>query len=135
MACPFFMPMKPLESSLFPHPARLPLGDAYGGVCTAPGHEGAVPRDESLHDCNLGYARCAWLPAERSCDAVRLLMGRDRDGCYAVHYACELAHAPAAHGLLEFDRGQHRWRAPHPNACLQRMADCCLQSYLRRRTT
>ncbi len=135
MACPYFLPSKPVADSRVPHPGRAPLGDVYAGVCTAPGHAGAAPKDEQLPDCNLGYARCPWLPPERSCDAVRFIMGRERDGCYRIFYACELAHAPAAHGLLEFDRKHNAWRAPHPDACLQRMAECHLESHLKRQNS
>jgi hypothetical protein len=134
MACPFFFPQTRIEMPLWPHPPRLPLGDGFAGQCTAPGHEGARPTDEELKDgCNLGYARhCARLPRERSCDAVRFSLGRDRDQKLTIQFVCEMAHAPAAHGMLEFDAAAGRWSSLHADARIQRMAECFLESYRQR---
>lgn len=134
MACPFFLPTQRCASPLWPHPPRLPLGDAWTGHCTAPGHEGAQPSEAELKDgCNLGYARCPRLPQHRPCDAVRFVLARDRDCKLAIQYVCEIGHAPAAHGLLEFDTRAVRWTVSHPDPCLQKMAECYLDSYLRRK--
>jgi hypothetical protein len=135
MACPFFMPRQQIENSLWPHPARLPLGNGWAGQCTAPGHEGASPTDEELKDgCNLGYARaCPRLPSERHCDAVRFSLARDREDKLSVQFVCEIAHAPAEHGMLEFDAVAQRWSSLHPDERIQKMAECFLHSYLRRK--
>jgi hypothetical protein len=135
MACPFFLPQKRIEVPLWPHPARLPLGDGWSGQCTAPGHEGAQPNDEELKDgCNLGYARaCPRLPRERPTDAVRFSLARDRDMKLSVQFVCEIAHAPGAHGMLEFDAASNRWLSFHPDRRIQKMAECFLDSYLRRK--
>jgi hypothetical protein len=134
MACPYFHPQTRIEASLWPHPPRLPLGDGWSGHCTAPGHEGARPSDEELKDgCNLGYARnCSRLPRERSCDAVRFSLARDRERKLTVQFVCEIAHAPAAHGMLEFDAAAQSWSSQHADPRIQRMAECFLQAYLRR---
>ncbi len=136
MACPFFLPQKRMENPPWPHPARLPLGDAWAGQCTAPGHEGAQPTDEEFKDgCNLGYARrCPRLPQERASDAVRFSLARDRDGKLNVQFVCEIGHAPATHGMLEFDAGARCWTTRHQDVRIQRMAECYLESYLRRTT-
>jgi hypothetical protein len=134
MACPYFLPRTRIENPPWPHPARLPLGDGWSGQCTAPGHEGAQPSDDELKDgCNLGYARaCSRLPRVRSCDAVRFSLARDRDRKLSVQFVCEIAHAPAEHGMLEFDAASGLWSPAHSDSRIQAMAECFLQSYLRR---
>jgi len=135
MACPFFFPQYRIENCPWPHAVRLPLGAAWSGYCTAAGHEGEQPSDEQLkNNCNLGYARnCSRLPADRNADAVRFSIARDRDGKLSVQFVCELAHAPAAHGMLEFDSSTGEWPASHSDPRIQRMAQCYAESYLQRR--
>ncbi len=135
MACPFFLPTERLVSDLWPHRARLPLGDGYRGVCTAPGQDQAALSDDELKDlCNLGYAKgCPRLPRERHADAVRFIVTQDRDDQVGLYFTTERDHAPRDHGPLTFDRLQQRWLAPHPDARVQRMAECYLQSYLSRK--
>ena len=134
MACPFFMPDQPFQSN-WPFPHRLPLGAGWGGTCTAPRHEGSRPTEEELkRGCNLGYAKsCSRLPADRYADAVRFSIGEERDGLLYVRYACERNHAPVAHGELIYDIGAVIWIETHPDARLQRMAECYLQSQRARR--
>lgn len=129
------MPTERLDAELWPHRARLPLGDGYRGLCMAPGREPSAPADGELKDfCNLGYAKgCPRLPQERHADAVRFIVTQDRDGQIGLYFTSEREHAPRQHGLLTFDRAQQRWLASHPDACVQRMAECYLQSYLSRR--
>ena len=134
MACPYFFPLERIENPPWPHPARLPLGDGWTGHCTAPGHEGAQPTEEELQDgCNLGYARaCPRLPRQRLCDAIRFSLARDRDHKLTVQFVCEIGHAPAEHGMLEFDAAAGRWSSRHEDARIQKMAECYLHSYRRR---
>ncbi len=134
MACPFFLPQKPMENPPWPHPARLPLGGGWTGQCTAPGHEAVQPSEQEIKNgCNLGYARaCSRLPRERRCDAVRFALLRDRDHKLSVQYVCEIGHAPAEHGVLEFDVAAQRWKSAHGDARIQKMAECYLESYLQR---
>ncbi|MFZ0284193.1 MAG: hypothetical protein WAL32_03095 [Terriglobales bacterium] len=135
MACPFFVPTRKLDDAGWLHPARLPLGGGWQGHCSAPGHEGAEPSDQYLHEsCNLGYAaKCAWLPKERACDAVRFSIAHDRGDRLLLWFICESDHRPAAHGMLEFDLMLARWTTPHADARIQKMAECFLESYLLRR--
>lgn len=128
MACPFFLPAASCTDASLPHPERLPLGDAYAGHCTAANI--AAPA-EMLHDCNLGYAHCAHLPENRAADAVRFLI-RETDAL-AVAFVLEKDHLPAANGTLVFLRNLQRFETLHPDPRIQRMAECCVQSYLRRR--
>jgi hypothetical protein len=152
VACPFFMPIEKLENGAWPHPARLPLGCGWEGHCTAPGHEGEIPERETLEQlCNLGYAgSCSRLPQDRPWDAVRFAITVQEDGdgrrdvldgkngspisTIQLHYVCERAHRPVEHGKLSFDAGGAGWLQRHPDARVQRMAECFLESCQARRT-
>lgn len=135
LACPFFVPTEKMVDALWLHPSRLPLGAGWRGHCSAPGHENADLSDQELADgCNLGYAsRCSRLPLERSCDAVRFSVARDRGSFIALWFVREAAHHPIEHGILEYELASHRWTSPHADPPVQKMAECYLQSYLLRR--
>ena len=153
MACPFFMPVERLENGAWPHPARLPLGCGWSGCCTAPGHEGEVPSAQELHECNLGYALgCGRLPKERAWDAVRFFIMGGGDAATAkrddspdasglgsqkssiqFRYVCESDYLPVEHGSVEFEMKSKQWVRGHTDARVQRMAECCLESYLAKR--
>ena len=135
MACPFFMPTEKLEGGGWLHPSRLPLGGGWSGYCCAAGHEGAEPASDELREfCNLGYAlNCPRLPKERSVDALRLSIVRDRGGQLTVMFVYELGHRPAGHGTLQYDLAQKRWISFHPDLRTQKMAQCYVESYLLRR--
>jgi hypothetical protein len=142
VACPFFLPIEKLADGAWLHAGRLPLGCGWSGQCTAPGHEGEVPSQEELREfCNLGYAEgCGRLPREREWDSVRFAartVGRDGEngtgGHIQVRYVCERAHRPAEHGMLEFDSAEARWKQPHRDRRVQRMAECFLESYTKKR--
>jgi len=147
LACPFFMPVARLENGSWPHPARLPLGGGWCGHCTAPGHEGELPPQDVLEAfCNLGYASsCSWSPRERLWDAVRFAVsapresasdeGRDVDKArfLLLRYVCERDHRPVEHGDLEFDLSQANWLRRHDDARIQKMAECFLESYLKKK--
>jgi len=135
MACPYFIPTEKFADAAWPHRARLPLGDGWRGLCTAPGHEQVVPSDDQLrHFCNLGYAlQCARLPAQPRFDAVRFSVARDRDQRVDLYYVLEAAHRPGPHGVLEYDAAAGRWTVAHPDPRIQAMAACYLESYFERR--
>lgn len=153
VACPFFMPIEKLENGAWPHPARLPLGCGWNGCCTAPGHDGEIPERKTLEQfCNLGYAgSCSRLPQERPWDAVRfaIMAQEDADRCRGpsldvnngipsgiirLRYVCERAHRPVEHGRLSFEAGGVGWLQRHPDARVQRMAECFLESCKAKRT-
>ena len=138
MACPFFMPVQKLEGGWF-HPARLPLGGGWGGRCSAPGHDDSQPSEQDLRElCNLGYAtKCARLPIQRDCDAVRFSVARDQGSRLLLRFVFEAGHRPAKHGTAEYDVDLGTWIAPlsdlpiPPN--IGKMLDCYVESYLQRR--
>jgi hypothetical protein len=134
VACPYFMPERRLDSD-WPFPKRLPLGVGWSGTCSAPGHEGAQPNDDELKSgCNMGYAKaCHRLPADRFADAVRFVLGEERDGILHVLFVCEQAYLPAGHGELLYDKASKTWLRRHDNSCVQRMAECYVQAQMERR--
>lgn len=136
MACPYFYPTKRLDQRLWPHPARLPLGAGFAGVCRAdPASDEFRPGESALQQwCNLGYARkqCGRFPDDAGPDAVRFAVSSDSNDIIRIYYAAEKDHRPHQHGPLEFDARQRTFPAPHPNRILQRQAEAYLESYLRR---
>ena len=133
MACPFFMPTRKFEDGAWLHPSRLPLGSGWHGLCTASDQQ-IIPSDEELREfCNLGYAaNCPHLPSERVWDAVRFSVARDCEEGVLMWYACESDHRPAEHGTLEYNAADAAWIRPHGDARIQKMAECYLDSYLRK---
>jgi hypothetical protein len=141
------MPLEKLENGSWPHPARLPLGCGWTGHCTAPGHEGKVPSQDILEAfCNLGYASsCSWAPAQRTWDAVRFAVsappssGGPRSAADAparmlrLIYVCERDHRPIVQGDLIFDLASATWIRCHDDARVQKMAECFLNSYLKKK--
>jgi hypothetical protein len=135
LACPFFHPTERAHDLAFPHPARLPLGAAWRGTCHASGREQVALTNHELESCNLGYAKsCARLPTERPCDAVRFAVTRHTGNRLSMEFVLETAHLPTAHGSLEYDRASASWVPPHPEARIQKLAECFLDSYLERKT-
>ena len=134
MACPFFMPTKRFEGGAWTHPSRLPLGAGWHGHCTAGLPDAPPPTDEHVQTyCNLGYATsCASLPSGRRSDAVRFSVARHTDERVTLRYACELNHRPSEHGILEFAKGERNWISSHPDSRIQKMAECYLESHLRK---
>ena len=150
MACPYFMPVARLENGSWPHPARLPLGAGWCGHCTAPGHVGEAPPQDVLEEfCNLGYASsCDWSPQERLWDAIRIAVSAPSDlaikrearnpadvpaRILVLRYVCEKDHRPVQHGDLEFDLSLATWLKRHDDPRIQKMAECFLESYLKKR--
>jgi len=148
LACPYFMPVEKLENGSWPHPARLPLGGGWGGHCTSPGHEGERPAQDVLEAfCNLGYADCcAWAPKHRVWDAVRFAVSapaasaKARDAASGraaqilnLKYVCERDHRPVESGYLEFDLQCATWLRRHDDSRVQKMAECFLESYLKKK--
>lgn len=147
VACPYFMPVEKIENGNWPHPARLPLGCGWSGHCTAPGHEQQTPAQDILEAfCNLGYASsCGWAPPERQWDAVRFAVnapppprGKDKSSSnqasvLRLNYVCERDNRPVDHGELAYDLSQAVWPNPHADARIQKMAECFLESYLKKK--
>ena len=138
------MPVEKLENGAWPHPTRLPLGCGWTGHCTAPGHEGESPSQDIVQAfCNLGYASsCSWAPAQRTWDAVRFSVStpEEHPGQTTVParvlrllYVCERNHRPVTHGDLLIDLATTTWLRRHDDARIQKMAECFLESYLKKK--
>ena len=98
MACPLFKPARRLDAGGWDPPPRLPLGDAWGGECTAGCAE--QPTESTQREvCNCGYARgrCEHFPAGMEADAVRFSMGPEG----RLIYIFEKDHAPLEHGEID----------------------------------
>ena len=125
------------------------MGCGWKGHCTAPGHGGEVPSQSILEAfCNLGYASgCSWAPSERDWDAVRVAVSAPEPSISAhrrvgmenqparvirLTYVCERDHRPAVHGELRFDLASAAWLCKHDDPRIQKMAECFLESYLKK---
>lgn len=135
MACPFFLPTEEFTEWSWHARPRLPLGDAWKGLCTA--HNNEPPTPEMLKTwCNFGYAKaCPWLPARRHADKVSFSIARDKEDIILIYYVMEVDHTPGEHGTLQYDAQQERWLKTHPDARVQRQAECYLASYRKRKET
>jgi hypothetical protein len=134
LACPYFVPREVLNDGSWPHPSRLPLGAGWTGGCCASGKE--VPAGEAhiREFCNLGYASaCPHLPSTRNWDAVRFSIANSGDGQITLRYACEFGHAPVDHGTMTYEVTNERWRDPHADARINRLAASYLHAYRIRR--
>ncbi|TAN23881.1 MAG: hypothetical protein EPN33_03435 [Acidobacteria bacterium] len=135
MACPFFMPTEEFSDWPWHARPRLPLGEPWRGLCTAPGHDGETPTDEMLKEfCNFGYARhCPWLPEKRHADKVAFSIARDKEDIILIYYVLEVDHTPGEHGTVQYDNQQKRWLKTNPDPRVQKQAECYLSSYLQRK--
>jgi hypothetical protein len=136
VACPYFYPTERLEQKLWPHPARLPLGGGFFGVCRARPGEEFRPGEAALRDwCSLGYARteCGRFPSGSGPDAVRFAVAGDDGAVVRIQYVVEQGHLPLEHGLLEFDRSRAAYRRPPCEAVLARQAQVYAENYVHRR--
>ena len=146
------MPIEKCENGSWPHPARLPLGAGWSGHCTSPGHEGEIPAQHVLEAfCNLGYASsCNWAPKDevRAWDAVRFAVCAPPDVAkrsdsdngaeiaprvLRLRYVCEKIICPPNTVDLEFDLSPAAWLRRHDDARVQKMAECFLDSYLKKK--
>lgn len=133
MACPFFMPLERFGDGAWSHPARLPLGSGWRGICTSP-MAVSPPDDHMIQErCNLGYAlECPNLPVAREFDAVRFSVSKCLNGVVTLSFVCERDHRPIQHGTIDFSRVDQRWISGHADPRIQKMAECYLDSYLRK---
>ena len=103
------MPVSPFEQGHWIVPPRLPLNDAFRGVCRA-GEEPFEPPERSQRElCNCGYARgrCErFVPG--AADAVRFSIKAERDGIVDLVWVLEREYAPAEHGSIEYSIAEGR---------------------------
>ena len=124
MPCPFFEPRFVIETGPWTHRPRLPLGDAFSGVCHA-APEPYTPASNQLDRCNHGYARgiCGNFPASCAADAVRFSVISIEP--VRIVYILEKDHAPLEHGEADS-------RLLLPNATLGAQARAFLSQILTR---
>jgi hypothetical protein len=134
MSCPYFMPVDRLESAEWIHAPRLPLGDAYRGVCHAQPRDLFEPAEADQRDlCNCGYARdrCGRLPADAP-DAVRFSVVGDAGDRVRIIWLIEKDHSPVEFGTLEYAEGKLSSETFSPTPLLTAQANAFIRSYLDR---
>jgi hypothetical protein len=131
VACPFFIPSEPHERELWPHRYRLSLGDGFAGHCGVHAPESFCDDETVRSRCNLGYAVCVHLPAERTFDAIRFLIQRESSTVLRVQFACERGHLPALSGELRYDQPSKTW-LDRPDSRLLRLADASVCAWMQR---
>jgi hypothetical protein len=134
MPCPYFYPLGQL---VWPSAPRLPLGDAYAGLCQADPATPADPDPAALKDCcNLGYARgrCTRFPATDGPDAVRFSVVQDAEGSIRIYWVREKNHRPFDHGPLEYSRAAEGFTGETVSTALRQQAHAYVASYLRRKS-
>lgn len=101
MACPHFDPVEKMAPGDWIHEPRLPLIDAYRGVCRA---AGPFEPEESVQRelCNWGCARgrCERLP--EGADAVRFSVAASEAAVLRIVYILEKDCVPLEHGVIEY---------------------------------
>src|SRR5207302_5814369 len=118
--------------------------------CKGAGHEDGVPSQEVRQNfCNLGYASsCRWAPTERRWDAVGVVgvspgkrLGEEEKipsenaaRVLRLTVVYEQNNRPAGQGELEFDLSSATWLCRHEDNRIQKMAECFLEAYLRKRS-
>lgn len=127
MGCPFFEPQRPLEpgdwTEYWTHRPRVPLGEAYSGVCRA--SDPHIPSEERQRElCNCGYARgrCENFPASAAADAVRFSVISNEP--LRLIYILEKDYAPLEHGEMVLS-------ALAPEDLLSRQARAFVESHSR----
>lgn len=131
MACPYFIPTAPHPSALWPHRRSLPLGDGFTGRCGVCS-PAAECDDETLGShCNLGYADCVHLPAERELDAVRFVVASESSTVVRVQICGERAHRPVFAGEMRYDRSSANWIDP-PAAQFELLAQAVVRAWIER---
>lgn len=136
MACPFFAPIHPLETSGWVRPPRFPLGGLFGGTCHARPAEVIEPPESHQRElCNCGYAssRCDRFPAGDAPDAVRFSITGDTAATVEIVYVVEKDCTPVEHGTLVYQVSDALWDRPAVNDILAQQARAFLESYLSRR--
>ena len=132
------MPVSRFGDDLWIVPPRLPLNDAFRGVCRAgePSNGDAFEPLEKLQRelCNCGYARgwCERFPADSAADAVRFSILDDADGIVRLVYVLEREYAPVEHGIVEYSIPESR-PISDPSELLAAQARAFLEAYIRNR--
>jgi hypothetical protein len=133
MPCPYFHPTAELG---WPNAPRLPLGDAYTGLCQADPAAEIGPEPAILRDlCNLGYARgrCVRFPSGAGPDAVRFSVVSDDAAVVRICWVRERDHHPFDHGWLDYSREVGTFDGAITAESLLPQAQAYVASYLRRK--
>jgi|SRR5579862_8970322 len=127
------MPVDRLDQDLWILPPRLPLSDAFRGMCHARSEPFEPPERSQRELCNCGYARgrCEHFPADTVADAIRFSILHEQDGVVRLVYIVEHDYAPAEHGTIEYSIAESRLSG-QVSEVLAAQARAFLASYVRR---
>lgn len=133
MPCPVFSPTRVAAQS--PQQlGRLPLIDAYEGMCTAQ-PDGYVPGGETLlKRCNHGYSNtsCSRYPAGEELSCLRYsILKRTADSLEVICIE-EAAHEPRRWHVFEYLLQAADLRGVVPTECMRAQAIAFCQAYVRR---
>ncbi|MGA2881212.1 MAG: hypothetical protein ABSG13_19860 [Bryobacteraceae bacterium] len=126
--------MARFETNPWTVPPRLPLGDAFSGVCRAPGTIVQPEESQMREVCNLGYGRhgCGQFPGTSVADSIRFHVAKDQGELINIQYVFEKDCWPGERGT--FDYTLAREFSPHlADETLRRQAGAFIESYLKRR--
>jgi hypothetical protein len=136
MACPYFFPVARFETSPWSVPPRLPLGDAFSGVCRVPGTIVQPDETRMREVCNLGYGRhgCEQFPQGSAADAIRFHVAKDEGELINIQYVFEKDCWPGERGDFEYIVTRE-FSFSIVDETLRRQAQAYLESYMRRRNS
>ena len=135
MACPYFYPVERFDDQAWVKPPRLPLGDAFRGVCRAIPDQSFEPDAQCQRQfCNRGYARagCARFPHDDGTDAIRFSIESDDGARLEIVYVFETNWSPESYGRTECSY-DGRVEDEQLDPLLRRQMEAFLLSYLSRR--
>jgi len=131
MACPWFLPQRPLPAAATAGPsARAPLGELWSGLCCA----SETPIDAAHGACNSGYARsrCPRFPADSPDDAIRFHVANEDGDLIRLKYIYERRCWPAEHGTLEYSCARKVVISAMGSDLLRRQAAAFASSWVRK---
>ena len=135
MACPYFYPLSPLQTTFWAVPPRFPLGEAYNGECRAQALA-VEPEEAALRQfCNAGYGReaCARFPKDSEADAIRFHLASDTGAAIRVQYVIEKECRPLKHGAFEFSPETDELAGDNTDEIVRRQSIAFVESYRRRK--
>ena len=129
MPSPYFLLSVRFSFVVLLFPERLSHGATYSGRCPAAA-VGPPPAPPPARP--LGPAACAPPPPRRAAVVVFLFTRSTEEGQLVVTYDCEKHYEPVSRGTLTIDLASSTRLVQDPAPCIQRMAECCIETFQQR---